>query len=59
MDNIISESTLQDQYYYQTCNSTDCNNQATEKIPVAAGKFGIIEICVCKSCAPKFQEDVN
>jgi hypothetical protein len=41
----------------QICDGADCNDEATKKIEVSAGKHGIIELSVCKNCVSKFQED--
>ncbi len=37
------------------CDSLSCEAEATEQIEVSAGKFGVIELLVCKNCVCKFQ----
>jgi len=36
------------------CEAADCNNEATEKIEVFAGKHGFITLFVCNNCISKF-----
>jgi len=58
MDNFnAARNSLEIQYHNQICEAIDCNKQATENIPVSAGKHGTIEIYVCKNCVCKFQGD--
>ena len=40
----------------QVCQAVDCEEQATHKIEIAAGKFGIIVLSVCSNCVGKFQD---
>jgi len=48
---------IQDEVSRKICEVVDCNNDATQKLEVSAGRYGTIEILVCKSCVSKFQED--
>jgi len=50
-------NSIREQVNSEICDAQDCNNEATEKIEVSAGKHGIIELSVCKNCVSKFQED--
>jgi hypothetical protein len=51
----ISNS-IREQVNRYICEAANCNNEATEKIEVSAGKHGIIELSVCKNCVSKFKE---
>ena len=39
------------------CDAFSCDAKATEQIQVSAGRYGTIDILVCKSCVSKFLED--
>ncbi len=41
------------------CEALSCSNQATEKINVNAGKFGIISFNLCNNCIKLFKEEVK
>ena len=41
------------------CEANDCKNKATEEIKINTGKFGQITLNLCKSCAPKFEDNYN
>ena len=41
--------------YEKLCDAFSCEAEATEQIEVSVGKFGIIELLVCKNCVSKFQ----
>jgi hypothetical protein len=41
--------------YEKLCDAFSCEAKATEQIEVSIGKFGVIELFVCKNCVCKFQ----
>jgi hypothetical protein len=51
------DSGFQNQTWFQKiCEAVDCYQDATESVMVSVGKFGIIKLELCHSCAlTKFQ----
>jgi hypothetical protein len=41
----------------EICEATHCENRVAEKIAISAGRYGTIDILVCKSCISKFKEE--
>ena len=40
----------------QVCQAVDCEEKATHRIEITAGKFGTIVLSVCSKCVGKFQD---
>jgi hypothetical protein len=38
----------------EICEAVGCSKNATDKINLNVGKFGIIPLFLCKECLPKF-----
>ena len=47
---ITSDNYEAKQYNKTICEALRCINKSTEKIKVNAGKFGYIELALCKKC---------
>lgn len=53
-DSILGNDTI--------CDALECHKTATENINLSAGKFGIIDLKVCKECSKLFiqsQENIK
>jgi hypothetical protein len=48
------KSSLSNQINKEICNAFGCSKNATEKINVSAGTFGIISLDLCSDCVSNF-----
>jgi hypothetical protein len=40
-----------------SCEAYGCNNKATSQVTVTVGRLGDIDLNLCKSCIPEFDEN--